>query len=508
LCATSAAAAERPLALDEAIGLALEKNEDIFIARESAATAQAATSGARGVYNPLFEVSGFWRHTKVPVNSAFSGAPLGEGAPTTETVDGVAVLSQYLPTGGTVAARALTSRGTTNGTYDLLSPAYQTRVGVELRQPLLRDRAMDPERLAIRVADADNKRSRAELRTEITETVAAVERAYWDLAAARAEIRVREESVRLAEEQLNETQVRVDAGTAPETEIAQPRAELERRRGELFEARETASRADTGLKQLMLSDGDRELWAESFAPEVDRDIQIEKTVDRDAAMERGLTSRPELETARAVIERRNAERKFTHSGTRPTLDAVVSYDRFGISGTGNPNATDAQGDPVVIPPDYDGSWGRSWEMLGDGDFDDVRAGLVFSFPLGNDAAQAADAGAKHAERQAEAEMARARKSVRAEVLNAIAALETAGQRVEVARAGREAAEIQLSAEKDRYDAGLSTNFLVLTRQNDLSTARLDEISAHADYRIARTELARATGALLEQRSISVDETAH
>ena len=88
------------------------------------------------------------------------------------------------------------------------------------------------------------------------------------------------------------------------------------------------------------------------------------------------------------------------------------------------------------------------------------------------------------------------------MLDAGAALDTAGQRIEAARAAREAAEVQLSAEQDRFAAGLSTNFLVLTRQNDLSSARLDEISASTDYRMARTEMARATGSLLEDRGIA------
>jgi outer membrane protein TolC len=465
----------------------------------------AAASGARGVYDPLFALNGGWRESKVPVNSAFSGAPAGEGAPTTEVVDGGAVLSQYLPTGGSLSLQAVTARGTTDGTYDLLSPAYETTVGVQLRQPLLRNRATDAPRAAIRVADADRKRSAAELRRDVTETIAAVERAYWNLAAARAEVTVREEAVRLAEEQLAETQSRVESGAVPETEIAQPRAELERRRGELFASRETSARAETALKTLILADTDAGMWEETLAPEVDRDLTI-APVDRGEAMERALASRPELEVARALLERRHVEHAFARNTTRPALDAVVGYDRFGIAGSANAAATDAQGNPVVIPADYDGGWGRSWDMLGDGDFDDVRAGLVFSFPIGNDAAQADEQVARHVERQAEAEMTRARKAVRADVLDAVAALETAGQRIEAARAGREAAEIQLSAEKDRYDVGLSTNFLVLTRQNDLSNARLDEISAHADYRVARTEFARATGALLEQRGVDLNET--
>ncbi|HXV13782.1 MAG TPA: TolC family protein, partial [Candidatus Krumholzibacteria bacterium] len=184
LAAVPVFGAERPLTLEEAVAFALEKNEGIFISRESAAAASANASGARGVYNPLLVLDGYWRETKQPVNSAFSGAPLGEGAPTTESLEGSAVLSQYLPTGGTLSARTITAKGETNGTYDLLSPAYQTRVGVEFRQPLLRDFGMDAERVSIKVADAERKRGSAELRIEVSNTVAEVERAYWNLAAA------------------------------------------------------------------------------------------------------------------------------------------------------------------------------------------------------------------------------------------------------------------------------------------------------------------------------------
>jgi outer membrane protein TolC len=60
------------------------------------------------------------------------------------------------------------------------------------------------------------------------------------------------------------------------------------------------------------------------------------------------------------------------------------------------------------------------------------------------------------------------------------------------------------AERERYGAGMSINFLVLTRQNDLSAARLEEIAAQTDYRRAQTELARATGTLLAERG--VDDT--
>ena len=108
-------------------------------------------------------------------------------------------------------------------------------------------------------------------------------------------------------------------------------------------------------------------------------------------------------------------------------------------------------------------------------------------------------------RQAGAELTRQRKAVRAQVLDAAATLEAAAGRIEAARAAREAAEVQLAAERDRFAVGLSTNFLVLTRQNELSSARLAEIAALTDYRTARTELGRATGSLLRERGIEIHE---
>ena len=77
-----ATAAERTLTLAEAILQGLKKNEGIVIERESLAAAQAGMTGARGAYDPLLEVNGDWTRTTAPVNSAFSGAPSGQSAPT------------------------------------------------------------------------------------------------------------------------------------------------------------------------------------------------------------------------------------------------------------------------------------------------------------------------------------------------------------------------------------------------------------------------------------------
>jgi outer membrane protein TolC len=496
----TAAGAEHPLTLNEAIAMALEKNEGLLIERESLTAAGAEVDGARGAYDPILGVDGGWWRSREPVNSAFSGAPPGEIAPEFESTRFGVGVRQLLPTGGELSLRGRGGRETTDGTVARLSPAYDTQVGVELRQPLLRDRAIDPARLSVRVAQAGRQVAVASLRRTVTETVAAVERSYWGLTAARLGVSVREQAVQLAQEQLAETRTRVESGVVPETELAQPRAELERRRGELLAAREALARSENGLKLLILADGDETLWMSQIVPGDSAAIAV-APVDLATSLQRALSARPELEEVEAALDRRRAESAFARDAAWPSLDAVVSYDRFGFAGSPNPSGP---GDP--LPPQLGGDLGTSFETLGDGELDAARVALVLELPVFNRKARADAVVARSAERQVEVALERTRKAIRAEVLDAAAALETAGQRIEATRSGREAAEIQLSAERDRYLTGLSTNFLVLTRQNDLSRARLDEISALTDYRMARTEMARATASLIEERGIEVGGT--
>src|SRR5881397_622386 len=69
-----AADAERPITLNEAIRLAVQKNEGIVIARESAAAANAAVRGAKGAYDPLLTLDGAWLRSSEPTNSSFAGS--------------------------------------------------------------------------------------------------------------------------------------------------------------------------------------------------------------------------------------------------------------------------------------------------------------------------------------------------------------------------------------------------------------------------------------------------
>lgn len=490
-----------PISLEEATRRALEKNFDITLERETLLQAREATRGTRGVYDPFLSIDLLYRQHTDPVNSSFSGAPNGDLAPEQKGFSLDANLAQYLPTGGLVSVGGSASRQETNSIFTPLSPAYYTGLGVDFRQPFLRDFHSDPNRRAIRVADARLEGERARLSSTVANTIATVEAQYWTLLAFRRGVEVLESSVSLADRQLEETKVRVDAGVLARTDIAQPTAELERRRGDLARAREQVLRSENALKSSILLDPRDPLWTKRLVPS-DTPPAQRPAADLAQAVEDGLARRPELAEARAGVEIAAADLELAQSEVLPRLDLVAGYGSRGMAGRLNPSFDSPFG-PYAIPPQLDGGMGQSWNTLFDQEFPDARIGVSFSIPLGNRQAEAALATARSLERQAKLSETELEQRIVAEVQNAYGALETARQRVAATRAAREAAETQLFAEQERFGVGLSTNFFVLTRQNDLTSARVDEIQAILDFTRAETELARATGMILDTRKVDV-----
>ena len=88
LSAAPAFGAEHRMTLDEAINLALQKNEGLLIERESFAAAKAAVSSASGAYDPVAELDGGWSRSNEPLNSSFSGTLPNQIAPEASTAEG------------------------------------------------------------------------------------------------------------------------------------------------------------------------------------------------------------------------------------------------------------------------------------------------------------------------------------------------------------------------------------------------------------------------------------
>ena len=150
-----------------------------------------------------------------------------------------------------------------------------------------------------------------------------------------------------------------------------------------------------------------------------------------------------------------------------------------------------------------GGYGQSVTNLLKNDFRTFRFGVALSFPLRNRTAEGQLGRAVAEGRKLSAVRKTLEQAIEVEVRNAVQAVETARLRVETARAAREAALKQSESEQRRFQAGLSTTYFVLERQNNLSAAQGRELKAMTDYSKAVTELQRVMGTTLTSANVEV-----
>ncbi|HTV01804.1 MAG TPA: TolC family protein, partial [Luteitalea sp.] len=363
---------------------------------------------------------------------------------------------------------------------------------------------IDAQRRGLKVSALDTSRSKAALDRLVSETVAAVERAYWSARAAREDVNIREQSLTLAEAQRDDTAVRIEAGVAPEADIAAPRAEIARRRADLVRARDDATRADLALRQLITGTPDAPDWDAAF--ELTDDPAAPTTTDSvDGLVAVALTRRAEVSDVNAAREIAAIDTALARERTRTQLDLVAAYHLRGLAGGRNsdlfvpfPNTT------ITVPDAQLGGVDDSLQTLATHRFSDVWVGVSVTLPVGRRAAKADLAAATLAERRTELQRTQVAQRIATEVRTAAAALATARERLSAAEALEAATAELLDAERARFDTGQSTNFFVLTRQTELAQASLAHVAARIDAARAAMEVQRATGQLLERRGIVVD----
>ena len=216
-------------------------------------------------------------------------------------------------------------------------------------------------------------------------------------------------------------------------------------------------------------------------------------VNVDSALAQALAIRPELAEDAAVIEQRKAEAAFARSGVWPALDLVASYNRFGLAGEQNPHGPQ---DP--IPYQVEGDLGDSFDTLADGDFHSARVGLALELPILNREAKGRSAGQR-------ASRSRPRPSLtpHPEVDSRRGSMPQRGWRRRASGSMPHAP----AARRRRSSLGRAGSFrlrppptLVLTRQNDLSAARLTRSGLSPTDRPYRDGAART---LIEARGIQV-----
>ncbi len=514
------------LTMRDAVMMALENNRDIEIERLSARMNEFDLRAAKGVYDPALTAGVFYDRRAMPVASILAGGE--DGRLNTTDFAGTARITQRLPwQGGSAQVFFDQSRATSQNLFNSLNPQFTTSLSFEFTQPLFRNRRIDEPRRQIKIAKRRLDLSDSQFRQRAIEIVARVERAYWDLVFAIRDEEIKRESVELAREQLEHNQRLVEQGALAPVDVVSARVEVERRTDEAEAAIETIQRAENALKALTLAPGNSEMWSAALAPVEKPALESSALMPFDDALKVALKNRPEMEQFRLRGELNYIDVDYFRDQTKPSIDLIASYGTFGLAGKErkdlNPisasqekllarvnQLSQAAGLPVLpplpisaTPEKFIGGYGQSLGNLFRNEYRAWRVGVNIELSFGNRTAKAQLGRALVEGKQIDAQRQRAEQMIEVEVRNALQAVETARRRVEAAMNSRVNAELQHTSERRKFDAGQSTNYFVLDRQNALSAARGRELKALTDYNKAVGELQHALSTTLANNNVMV-----
>lgn len=487
-------AGELRLSLDEAIELALQRNLNLEIERYTRQQTRLGIQEAMGIYDLNLGGSASISHDEQPLASNLEGVDVQESDSSRVQLG----VSQLLPTGASATFGGLASKFDTNALSFGLNPSFGSGLELSVTQPLLRNFGRESTEFGIRIARLSSERSRIAFSEQVISILQQVEGAYWRLVEAREQLKVAEESKRLALQLHENNRVRVDVGTLAPLELVSSEAGIATREEEVIRARAEIGNSEDVLKALLRLEGDA-AWAASIVPETKPDLEHPQ-IDLPQALTTALESRPELAREQSSQRAREIEAAYYRGQKKPRLDLAVSY---GFTGTGGDLVVrDDQGNVVSTVP---GGLSDSVEQVTGGDFPGWSVGVEVGFPIQNRAARARATIAELAVDQGRTGIEQVRQVVTTEVRLAVRALETASQELESARVSVRLQTANLDAERKKFTNGLSTSFQILQVEEDLTNARSREVRAVTNYRRALVEYYRSMGKLLERSGVDIQD---
>ncbi|HEV7377154.1 MAG TPA: TolC family protein [Pyrinomonadaceae bacterium] len=542
-----------PLSLNEAIRRALENNTDIEVAREGVRITESGLRSLEGVYDPVFQITPQLSSFVTPQSSTLGGSDQSGTVSQTLIDFGPSLTRQFRTGGGQYQFFFNNTRETTSSTFAQISPAYSGNLGVTFTQPLWRNRSIDNNRRQIRIQRKRLEQSDADFRRQTINVITEVQRAYWELVFALRDQQNRIANLNLIRTQFLQTEQRIEAGSTAPVERAEVQTELSNREADVLQSVQNVSVAENNLKRLILPDSQASEWSAMLVPTDQSPFDSATPINLREALEEAHANRPELLRARLQQEMTDIDISYYRNQTRPRVDLQSTLSTTGLAGSPAASTATINGQSVSagaatgtvplisgnaetnanafllaqinqlratqglqaatipfvtpqtnsVPSDLVGGYGQMLRNLAGFSTRNIVVGVTIELPLRNKTAKANLAGAQMQRKQLVTTMHGEELNIEVEVRNAAQAAETARRRVQAARESRENAEVQLQAEKELYQVGRSTTFLLFQRENQLTNARNLELRAETNYHQALADMQRATSTTLRANHVIV-----
>lgn len=445
------------LSLDDCIQLALKENRTIKNAYLNRVVQKYALRIAKEKFVPTLVLT---PSVKSSANTANIGSTQSgiDTKPTTTTTTSLTV-TETLPTGGTLTA---------TGNFNTAERNVTTKDwNITFTQPLLRDGGFDNGLESVRAAQEAEQQNILNLKSTLITTLTTVITSYRTYVQAVKALEITRQSLERSRELVATNRELIAAGRMAAIEIVQSEADLANQELSLLTAENSLDAARLALTKAIDIDKNTRL-----TPLAENQImQIPYTLDQ----AKQLAFRNRVDYQVKLIGYEQAKRALTIAKRNRLwkLDFTSTYKNDYTS---------------------NGSW---------------DAGLTLTVPLDN-LYRTSDERKNLLEKEIglktiENDLARQREDIEIEIQNALRSTEMNYRQIKLATLARTLSEKKVEIEMEKLKAGRSTNFQLVSYQNDLKNAQRIELDAIITYQNALANLDATLGVTLDKLGVVLVE---
>lgn len=464
LAGYAAAAASSPpsggqtMTLAEAIALALRNSRDVETAYLGRVVQKFDLRVAEDRYNPDLTLDA----------SAETG---GTETSRTHKAGGTLVGTQRIPTGGQFDlswAPSLERGDSGSADVDLQNSTWR----IAFKQPLLKGAGIDVDTAPVENARIQEQVNILSLKQTVIGLVNAVISAYRSFLRAQQQVDIALTSLERAKASLAVNQLLIDTGRMAAVEIVQTQSDIANKE---FSYQQSLNAMDTSrLSLLQILDMDIHRYTDIVAVD-EGDIDPVHPVLQEC-IDMALANRPDYGQALLGLKQRKLERTLAENNMRWTLNLDTAYDY-----------TDTRDQTAGTAASSD-----AW-----------RVALNVNIPLYGDLSRKQRlTSAQVAEKQQQLAIDELEHNVEVEIRDKVLNVASQLKQLELARLALRLSRQKLEIEQEKLKTGRSSNFQVVTFQNDLVSAQTAESNAVTEYRNALTALDSAIGTTLDTWKIS------
>lgn len=489
------------LSLRSYLDLVMANNTDVQIQKISLEIPKNAIMRSFSIFDPNLFASFNSTRTQTPANDVLAGATaLNSLSQPTQFR-----YTQMLPTGTLYNATFNAAKNSTNSAFSLFNPALSAGLNLSIQQPLLRGRGSYLTKIPITIARSRLRVNEFTVEDQILQLVNTAEQAYWDVIAARENLRVQEQGLIVADTSLKRAQRELELGVISALDIYQPQAQYANYQILVSQARYRLQQTEDVVRRQIGADLDPDIrklpivLTESVAAPTDTPL------DHEALVEKAMHLRPDLKSARQNIDVDDLNLKVASNNLRPDLRLTGQYGAAGRGGpyTARTNVFNGDGTTNTVISTIPGGFNDALDQLFGFGFPVYGFGLQLTLPVRDRRARADYADAVVNRRLDTLRIRSSEENARLGVLNAVSQVESSRASVELAKVALDLAQKRADAEQRKYDLGTTTLFFLLDAQTALNQAQSNLVTQTVNLHKNRANLLRVTGELLPERGIVI-----